>query len=627
MKKISITICAIVFFLAASQTSMAGTTEIDVFDYSWGEVQLLVPGGGIETIILSGPSTVNTFFEGPIEGVADDNDLDGFDEVATEIVDINISGTSASLGSLQLVLNTAIQSLGEIEERNNNTAGTLDLPPFTIVGDANSFFDVYLEFDFSTVRLYNFSPIHISTVINEKPPAHGDIYEGSGPIQLFDENANPTEFYVNIFRYEPNPTLWDWGDAPDSSGSPRYPSLAVNNGASHAIVDGFMLGSAIDNEPNGQPDSTATGDDNDGNDDEDGVVFVTWPLIPGRPAVVDVNASANGLLYAWIDFDGDDSWGQVGDKIFDGQPVTAGVNSLVFQVPITAKENISTFSRFRFTSDPNLSYDGAASDGEVEDHIVKIQPRCGVKWIQRPDETPNGVDICVSNAGETIRTLADDFACTSIGLITDVHLWCSWKDDVIGDITNINLSIYSDDPIGSGGSDPENVYSKPDLLLWERDFGDGEFVEHLHTTVQPGEYWWDIVTGEVVPNGDTQIWEVDFYIDRADAFLQEGTSESPAVYWLAVQVDAENGEFGWKSRRWPNHYNDDAVLNIGTGHLSWQELRYPIKQHPYEGDSIDMAFIITTDDYCPRRTDLNCDGFVDFYDFAIFAAQWLQTSP
>lgn len=467
------------------------------------------------------------------------------------------------------------------------------------------------------------------TLINEKPPAHGDIYQSTATIELLHSDGTTSGLSFGLIQYEPNPAQYDWGDAPDTAAAACYPTLASNNGANHTIVPGFMLGASVDSESDGQPDSTATGDDSNDIDDEDGVTFITWPLIPGRPAVVEVTASTSGLLYAWIDFGADDSWAQAGDQIFDAQPLTAGVNTLIFQVPMTASANITTFGRFRFTSDTNVSYDGPASDGEVEDHTVKIKERCGIKWVQLPDETENGVDICATNTEQAQRILADDFQCKSFGLITDIHLWGSWLNDVKGNITNIQVSIYSDDPVDAGGSDSENTYSKPDILLWETDFRPGQFTEQLHVSFEPGEYWWDpALGGTIIRYADKQIWRIDMYIDRTEAFLQEGTPEIPIVYWLAIRVDTDDGEFGWKTRRWPDHYNDDAVFAFVTEPpLGWQELRYPAKEHPYGGSSMDLAFIITTDDYCPARADLNCNGFVDFFDFAIFAAQWLQTTP
>lgn len=628
MRNLLIAIWTITALLTTSTVTLGSVTEVDTFANSWGQIRLISPAGQAEIIDLSGPSEIHVFFEGSVEGTADDNDIDGLDEVATELVAMNLTGVSATYGPVVLSLNPGgPQSVGEIEETADNTTGTLDLPPFAPTGTADSYFDVFFKLELAGMTLHNISPARLVEQITEKPPAHGDIYQAAGSVQLYNENGEPTGFFVGPFQYEPNPAQHDFGDAPDDGAVARYPTLASNNGASHIIVPGFMLGASVDDELDGQPDSSAAGDDNDGNDDEDGVTFITWPLVPGRPAVVEVTASTDGLLYAWIDFNTDDSWAQAGDNIFNAQPLTPGMNTLVFQVPMTAGANITTFGRFRFTSDANVSYDGPASDGEVEDHTVKIKERCGIKWVQLPDETENGVDICVTNTVEVPRILADDFECTSFGLITDIHIWGFWLNDIVGNITNIQAAIYSDDPVGAGGSDPENLYSKPDKILWRMDFRPGEFTEQSHAKVDPGEYWWDPAFDVTAANSETQISRIDMYIDRTDAFLQEGTPKAPIVYWLAVRVDTDFGEFGWKTRRWPDHYNDDAVFAVSPSKSpDWREMRYPA-EHPYDGSSVDLAFIITTDDYCPARADLNCNGFVDIFDFTIFAAQWLQITP
>jgi hypothetical protein len=176
------------------------------------------------------------------------------------------------------------------------------------------------------------------------------------------------DYYVSI-EDELQPT--DFGDAPD----PTYPTLFANNGAFHYVsrtAPVVQLGSLIDAETNGQPNVTATGDDISGAADEDGVTFLTT-LTPGQMATVQVLASTNGNLSAWIDFGGDGSWAQASDNIFSGQPLATGTNVLVFFVPATAVGG-NTYGRFRFTTAGALTYTAPAPDGEVEDYQVKIQP-------------------------------------------------------------------------------------------------------------------------------------------------------------------------------------------------------------------------------------------------------------
>jgi hypothetical protein len=261
---------------------------------------------------------------------------------------------------------------------------------------------------------------------------------------------------------------------------------------------------------------------------------------------------------------------------------------LGFWVPFSAKPNATTYARFRFSSTSGgLPYDGPATDGEVEDYEVYIEKNEMIKWIQLPDMTKNGIDIKVTG-----QWLADDFECTSHGLITDVHLWCSWKGDAEGVIDRVHLSFHSDDPVGPGGSDPSNDYSKPDELLWHRDFVAHEFVLTRVATLPEPEWWWDPVWNDLIYPGDSKLYRLDIYIDPCDAFVQQGDPCEPVIYWMDVRVDTLTGELGWKTRRYPEHFQDDAVFHWGELPFAWQELRYPT-EHPYDGNTIDMAFVLT----------------------------------
>ncbi|VGO19297.1 GEVED domain-containing protein [Pontiella sulfatireligans] len=185
----------------------------------------------------------------------------------------------------------------------------------------------------------------------------------TGPAQ----DGEVEDYMVDVY---PNSDI-DWGDSPTG-----YPTLAANNGAHHVIMSGMFLGNQVDSEPDGQPSINADGDDNDLlypslGDDEDGVFLTCATLMPGGYASVDVIASQPGVLDAWMDFNADGSWAQTGDQIFSGQPLSAGVNSLLFPVPLTAAWGPG-YSRFRFTSGGVPSYTGLALDGEVEDYEFLI---------------------------------------------------------------------------------------------------------------------------------------------------------------------------------------------------------------------------------------------------------------
>ncbi|GEM_PF-888596 len=171
----------------------------------------------------------------------------------------------------------------------------------------------------------------------------------------------------------PRPTIWsytiaiptDYGDAPAP-----YATLLASNGARH-ITGSLYLGSSIDAESDGQPQTDALGDDNTGIDDEDGVVF-TSPLRVGQTAGIQVTASASGMLDAWIDFNGDGDWIDSGEQVFNSQSVVAGSNALSISVPATAQATSKTFARFRLSAAGGLTPTGLTVNGEVEDYAVVI---------------------------------------------------------------------------------------------------------------------------------------------------------------------------------------------------------------------------------------------------------------
>lgn len=183
--------------------------------------------------------------------------------------------------------------------------------------------------------------------------------EGSDEPKAID-NANFYEYIILLMDGK-----WDFGDAPD-----KYHTLLASNGAKHFIVPGVYLGQKIDAEADGQPNINATGDDINGTDDEDGIVFAS-ALNPGKNALIDVTASCPGFLSAWIDSNGDGDWTDGGERIFSDQSLDTGINHINFTVPARALEG-STYARFRFSSVRGLSSEGPAPDGEVEDYRVQI---------------------------------------------------------------------------------------------------------------------------------------------------------------------------------------------------------------------------------------------------------------
>ena len=395
----------------------------------------------------------------------------------------------------------------------------------------------------------------------------------------------------------PPPVLRDYGDAPE----PSYPTLEASGGARHHVNTNFCLGLLIDAETDGFPHPNALGDDTNNIADEDGV-FLTSLLVPGSMASVDVVASSNGALDAWIDFGADGSWADPGDQIFSGEPLVPGTNALAFPVPPTAAGAGTTFARFRLSEYGGLLPDGPGGDGEVEDYEVYIEEGpglVGLKWLQPPDLSVAGVDVHATylDFGPLVSSniLADDFLCSVTGPISNIVVWGSWKHDNV-DSPDFAISIYSDIPETNSPSG----YSMPDQMLYSWLFVQGEYETQLEAEgIQEG--WYDPVPPEYLPIGDSNCWRYSFTMDPQDTFVQQGSPSNPIVYWIAVQAwpYTDTAIFGWKSSS--SNWNDDAVWGVNTGWgldpvpafspFPWNELRFP-PGHPREPQSLDLAFAV-----------------------------------
>jgi len=132
-------------------------------------------------------------------------------------------------------------------------------------------------------------------------------------------------------------------------------------------------------------------------DDEDGV---TNPEDPTGPAIgflspyvqreIVVNASSDGLLDAWIDFNRDGDWDDAAEQIFASQQLQAGNNSLTITTPFPPDYIVgSSFARFRISSTGGLRPTGLASDGETEDYPVELVP--GTPPVPNSDPTTSAV--------------------------------------------------------------------------------------------------------------------------------------------------------------------------------------------------------------------------------------------
>ncbi|WP_145346884.1 GEVED domain-containing protein [Rosistilla ulvae] len=153
----------------------------------------------------------------------------------------------------------------------------------------------------------------------------------------------------------------DFGDAPAP-----YPSLLADNGARH-LGSSLFLGTA----PTLERDAglTIQADSSD-----DGVTFATGLIASDSQTTqgsLRVEASANGKLDAWIDFNQDGDWTDAGEQIATSLAMQPGTNFVPVTIPAGADHG-TTYARFRISSTGGLPSVGAAADGEVEDYQVQL---------------------------------------------------------------------------------------------------------------------------------------------------------------------------------------------------------------------------------------------------------------
>jgi hypothetical protein len=148
--------------------------------------------------------------------------------------------------------------------------------------------------------------------------------------------------------------------------------------ASSTVNSNLRLGALTDVEYLATLNSSATGDDITGSDDEDAVAMPS--LTAGGPATIPVlvtnNTGTAAYLNAWIDYNGNGVLTDAGEQIATNTAVATGTTngtlSLGITVPTTATQGAALPVRFRFTNIQNPGATGLSGNGEVEDYTVTI---------------------------------------------------------------------------------------------------------------------------------------------------------------------------------------------------------------------------------------------------------------
>jgi len=108
----------------------------------------------------------------------------------------------------------------------------------------------------------------------------------------------------------------------------------------------------------------------------------------GTTDTITVTNNGEGYFNAWIDFNADGDWADVGEQIFADHFLLQGTHILTLTISDTAKTD-TTFMRCRYTTNLGIGYDGLVYDGEVEDYMYIINENMSLV-----DTIINGQDTC-----------------------------------------------------------------------------------------------------------------------------------------------------------------------------------------------------------------------------------------
>jgi hypothetical protein len=279
-------------------------------------------------------------------------------------------------------------------------------------------------------------------------------------------------------------------------------------------------------------------------------------------------------------------------------------------------------------------------------HYLMVSPKTTlskgyyVKWSQPPVVIDTNHPPTISGWDELSDydmwpVVADDWECNDSRPITDIHWWGSfigWNQPYLPPVMpqSFHIGIWTDVP----DPDPCNPmdFSHPGLLVWEN---------------YCDNYVWNFAGYDKDPRQrhmypdetNDSCFQFNQLLSQDEWFYQEPTGDpcNSRIYWLSIAPvwgsTTPTYRWGWKTR--PHYFNDDAVAIQWAnpwwppvvGATTWMNgipIQWPAWPNP-EGTTWDVAFELTTNEPGAPSADLDGSGFVDFFDFAIFADQWLTS--
>ena len=393
---------------------------------------------------------------------------------------------------------------------------------------------------------------------------------------IIDLNERAVVYRINVITAEIefvvalNNSSLQGNDGAGCYDSTDYGDAATTYGqASHAYLDATLdgvadlaLGSRWDPEFTQWISADATGDDTHGQDDED--LNIPAQIIVETSTTLPIQVVGNGFVSIWVDLNNDGDFADSNELLINDQAVTAGNNNIAITLDAASAEgfNGNTVMRVRLCSAANScnTFDGAAVDGEVEDHLFELLNRIvlsGVVFednggaIAAHDGIQDGTEIGLGNftvtvtfndAGVTGVTTGDVIA-TDItsgdgsykfilgvdfsgkNLLLDVIKQADWIDISEANVTAIpqvtSTSVIDsqmavsasagDDISGLDFGKVREPRMEPDNFS-EVEPGKAVLFPHKFTAATAGSVNFSIINPEVAPANDG--WSTILYLDN-----------------------------------------------------------------------------------------------------------------
>ncbi|MHA6611384.1 GEVED domain-containing protein [Photobacterium damselae] len=493
-------------------------------------------------------------------------------------LDIATMGGSYGGGSIEVGADLAISSqsgLGYLVDLNGDNLYTVNLSTGAVTAQALTYFGAEPTLD--TNGKLQAGALVMDNAVSLYALTNGGNHDtdNNGVIDL---NERAVVYRINVMTQEVEyVTASDQGSLQGNDGAGCYDSTDYGDAAasygqaSHAYLDAALdgiadlaLGSRWDPEFTQWISADASGDDTHGQDDED--LNIPAQIIVETNTTLPIQVVGDGFVSIWVDLNNDGDFADSNEQLINDQAVTTGNNSISVILDAASAEgfNGNTVMRVRLCSSANScnTFDGAANDGEVEDHWFELLNRIVLSGVVFEDNGVGGataahdglqegsevglgnftVTVTFNDTGVTGFTSGDVIATdlTSgdgsyqfvIGvdfsgkdLLLDVVKQADWIDiseaDVTG-ITQVTSSSVTDSQMSVNASAGDDISGldfgkvqeprmEPDNFS-EAEPGKSVLFSHKFTAATAGSVNFSIINTEVEPANDG--WNAVLYQDN-----------------------------------------------------------------------------------------------------------------